>query len=91
MMDWVIHGQMGNVLVNHVSYMCHVWVILVKFGSTIPWVISVIHGSYGSCMGHIGHVWVNHVSYMGHLLVNHTIGYTVPVCYPQGPLSLTQR
>ena len=46
-MDWVIHGHMGNVLVNHVSY-------------------------YGS--------------YMGHFWVSHTIGYTVPVCYPQGPI-----
>ncbi len=35
-MDWVIHGHMGNVLVNHVSYMCHVRVIWVMYVSTIP-------------------------------------------------------
>ncbi len=64
-------NQMGNVLVNHVSYMCHVWVIWVMFGSTIPWVISVIHGSNESCMGQPWVIYGSHMDHVGHRLVMH--------------------
>ena len=125
MLDCVIHGQMGNVLVNHVSYnvsctgnLGHVWVNHTMCHIGHPWVIWVMCESYWSCMGHIMghcgsslsqpyhllspgsymviwvmywstmcHIWVIYGSFLGHLWVSHTIGYTVPVCYPQGPLS----
>jgi len=65
---WLTLGQTWVKWVKPWSYMSHMYgsngswpfAILVMYGSTMGWVIWIIHGSYGSCMDQR---WVIHGSY----------------------------
>ena len=65
------------------SSMGHSWVlwVIVRVNHGLDMVIWVM---YWSTMCHI---WVKYRSFWGQLWLSHTIGYTVLVCYPQGPPS----